>query len=253
MTMLNSATGMVRKGTLAYVGAIALTGDMARDAFGQLAKRGVSAEQAAMAQLRRLGRTLRRDAEASAEESHEQAAEARNLLVQSRDRVLGMLMIPTQSNLRELNAQVERLTAAIDDLRTKSRRQLREVSAEPVPGYEKMNVDTVLSQLPKLEEAHLLAVRSYETTHQNRVTVMRAVERALIERQQARGALGEPATRTTVEPLPNYEQLRAEEAVEKLAGLNPAELLHVRTYEHEHQNRVTVLRAIDERLAPAEA
>lgn len=253
MTIFDSATGMVRKGTLAYVGALALTSDMARDGFSQLTKRGVSAEQAAMAQLRRLGRTLRRETEVVAEETQEQTADARNLLMQSRDRVLDMLMIPTQSNLRELNTQVERLTVAIDDLRTKSRRQLREVSAEPVPGYEKMNVDTVLSQLPKLEEAHLLAVRSYEGTHQNRVTVLRAVERALIERQQARGALDEPATRTTVEPLPNYEQLRAEEAIEKLAGLSPAELLHVRVYELEHQNRITVLRAVDERMVPAEA
>lgn len=250
MTIRDTATGIVRKSALAYVGALALTGDTALDTFNTLAKRGASTEKAARAQLRTMSRKLRREANVVADQAEEQTAEARNFLTESRDRLLDTLMIPTQHTLSELNHQVERLTSAIDDLRTKVRRQQREVTAEPMPGYDKMNVDTVLSQLPRLEESQLLAVQAYEQGHQVRVTVLRAVERAMIERQQARGVLSEPAMRTSVEPLPGYAQLRAEEAIEKLNGLNETELLHVRTYEAEHQNRVTVLRAVDERLVP---
>lgn len=251
MTIRDTATGVARKSALAYVGALALTGDTARDTFNKLARRGVTAEKATRAQLRKMSRALRREANVVAEQAEEQTAEARSFLAETRDRLLETLMIPTQDTLSDLNHQVERLSSAIDDLRTKVRRQQREVTAEPMPGYDKMNVDTVLSQLPKLEESQLLAVQAYEQAHQARVTVLRAVERAMIERQQARGVLSEPAMRTSVEPLPGYAQLRAEEAIEKLNGLNEAELLHVRTYETEHQNRVTVLRAVDEHLAPA--
>jgi hypothetical protein len=95
----------------------------------------------------------------------------------------------------------------------------------------------------------LLAIRAYEQERGNRVTVLRAVERALIERQAACGGLAEPATRTTVDPLPRYDELKVEEIVERMAGLAPAELLHIKVYEQEHQGRVTVLRAVDERLA----
>lgn len=249
MTILDTASTVARKGALAYVGALALSGDVARDTFAQLAERGASAEQTARAELRRLTRMVRRDTSEAVAEGEEQLSEARSFVAEGRDRVLDMLLLPTQRSLHELNAQVERLSVAIDDLRAKTRRQKAAIPAEPIPGYEKMNVDTVLSRLPKLEEAHLLAVQSYEQAHQNRVTVLRAVERAIIELQAARGALAEPATRTSVEPLPGYEGLRAEEAIEKLAGLNAAELQHVQIYEQEHQNRVTVLRAVEERLA----
>lgn len=249
MTILDTATTVARKGALAYVGALALTGDVARDTFTQLTERGASAEQTARAELRRLTRMVRRDASEAVAEGEEQVSEARSLLAEGRDRVLDTLLLPTQRSLHELNNQVERLSVAIDDLRAKTRRQKAAIPAEPIPGYEKMNVDTVLSRLPKLEEAHLLAVQSYEQAHQNRITVLRAVERAIIELQAARGALAEPATRTSVEPMPGYEGLRAEEAIEKLAGLNAAELQHVYVYEQEHQNRVTVLRAVEERLA----
>lgn len=178
MTVLDTTTMLVRKSTLAYIGALALSGDAVRESFGQLAQRGKRAERAALAQLRQLTGQARHAAGAPLADGQEQISEARSFLMQRRNRVLEAFGLPTQDGLRELNSQVERLSAAIDDLRTKSRRQ----KPEPLPGYDKMNVDTVLSQLPKLDEPALYAVQAYELTNQNRVTVLRAVDRTLTER-----------------------------------------------------------------------
>jgi hypothetical protein len=106
-------------------------------------------------------------------------------VVQSRERVLNLLNIPTQHTLHDLSAQVDHLSAAIDDLRAKMRRAKSEALAEPLPGYDKMNVATVVSQLAKFDEAGLRAVRAYEQEHGKRVTVLRAIEERLALKAQA--------------------------------------------------------------------
>jgi hypothetical protein len=47
-------------------------------------------------------------------------------------------------------------------------------------------------------------------------------------------------------PIPGYDALSASQVVERLAGLSPAELDSVRTYEGAHRNRRTILGKIDQ-------
>ncbi len=54
-----------------------------------------------------------------------------------------------------------------------------------MPGYDKMNVDTVVSQLPKFDEAGLRTVRAYEQVHGKRITVLRAIEERLVLKHEA--------------------------------------------------------------------
>jgi poly(hydroxyalkanoate) granule-associated protein len=255
---------IARKGALAYIGALALTGDQVAKTFGQLVERGKKVDQAARSrfagvekaarkQIDQATRTLRGGARENLADGRAQVAEAGSALASGRDRLLDALNLPTHDDILKLNFEVERLSGAIDELRKKSRRQKAEVAAlangaAPLPGYEKLNAEAVVDRLGALDEPTLLAVRAYELEHGNRVTVLRAVERTLIERQAARGGLDEPATRTSVDPLPRYDELTAEEVIERLAGLNDAELLHVKVYEQEHGNRVTVLRAVVDKL-----
>jgi polyhydroxyalkanoate synthesis regulator phasin len=243
--ILDPALNIARKGVLAYVGAVALTGDQVMETLNRLARRGEQATHGVRSQVRQTLRTVREEVV----EGQEQLADVRLDITSRRDQLLETLNIPTQTSVLELNAQIARLAAQLDELRATLRRREAQVPAEPLPGYDKLNADAIIDRLPKLEEPALLALRAYEQQHANRVTVLRAVERALVERQAARGALEEPAAHTTVEPLPRYDELRAEEIIERLGNLSPAELLHVRTYEQEHQARVTVLRAVEERLA----
>ena len=242
--ILDSALNIARKGALAYIGAVALTGDEVARMVNRLAARGESVEATARARLRRTIRSARE----GVAEGREQIDEARMSVMNGRDRLLDALNIPTQMSIEELNAQVARLAAEVDELRGALHRRQAEATAGPLPGYDKLNAEAVIERLAALNEPTLLALRAYEQEHANRVTVLRAIERTLIGLQAARGALAEPAGRTTVAPLPRYDELRAEEVIERLAELNEAELLHVRTYEQEHQARVTVLRAVEERL-----
>jgi poly(hydroxyalkanoate) granule-associated protein len=255
---------MARRGALAYVGAIALTSDQVAKMFAQFTARGgqvekiarqrfASVEQAARKQVNQAIRPFRAEVEDTMVEREIQLNSAANTLENGRDRLLTALNLPTHADVLALNAQLEQLNSDLDGLHRQTRRQRAELAsvtngAAPMPGYEKLNAEAVVDWLPSLEEPALLAVRAYEQEHGNRVTVLRAVERALIGRQAARGGLEEPATRTTVDPLPRYDELTAEEVVERLHGLDQAELLHVKVYEQEHGNRVTVLRAVEDRL-----
>jgi len=188
---LDPAINVVRKGTLAYVGAFALASDLAGEAFHKFAERGAALERVAREQFddatsgvrKRFGQVahdLRKNLGLSIATEQKRPAISANLLVQGRERVLDVLNIPTQDTLHELNTQVDHLSAAIDELRTKMRRAKAEEPAEPLPGYHKMNVETVVSQLAQFDAAGLRAVRAYEQAHAKRVTVLRAIEERLV-------------------------------------------------------------------------
>lgn len=57
---------------------------------------------------------------------------------------------------------------------------------------------------------------------------------------------------TSMEPIEGYDEMNVKEVTEALDGLDTEMLAAVRTYEVATKNRVTVLREIDERLAPVE-
>ncbi|HNP73227.1 MAG TPA: hypothetical protein PLO33_12200 [Kouleothrix sp.] len=169
MTLLDTTAGLVHKGVLAYVGVFLLGTDAVSQSFGVLAKRGAQAQQTAFGELSKLA-------------DRTPLLEIRDYVEQGRNQLIDALGLPSQEALYELKGQIERLSAALDDLRVKTRRHKAEQPAEPLPGYDKMNVDTVLSRLPSLDETSLYAVQAYELAHQNRVTVLRGVERALTTR-----------------------------------------------------------------------
>ena len=269
---------IARKGALAYVGALALTGDQVTKTVDQLATRGAKiehdareqfakvehdareryakVEQSTRARLAKITRTFRVEAaepaEAVAEVMVEPAEHAAGAFEKGRDRLLEVLSLPTHEDIVKLNQEVDRLSAEIDQLRKQTRRPKVALAASngapPLPGYEKLNVEAVVDRLPALDEARLLAVHAYEQEHGKRVTVLRAVERALVGLRASRNALDEPGFGLTVEPLPRYAELTVLEIVERLQGLDDAELLHVQVYEQQHAGRLGVLRAVEERL-----
>ena len=257
---------IARKGALAYVGAIALTGDQVTKSVDQLATRGAKIEHDARERFAKIEKSTRAQFAKVTGTSHEEVVEpveapvapaehAASAFEKGRDRLLEVLSLPTHEDIVKLNQEIDRLSAEIDQLRKQSRRAKAAVvapaidGAPPLPGYEKLNVESVVDKLPALDEAKLLAVCAYEQEHGKRVTVLRAVERALVGLRASRDALDEPGFGTTVEPLPRYAELTVMEIAERLHGLDEAELLHVQVYEQQHAGRLGVLRAIEERRA----
>lgn len=186
--ILDPALSLARKSALAYVGAVALTSDTVAETFDRLAVRGEKAERAVRVRLRLATADVRADIAENQEqvvaESKERLAGLRGMVEGGLGRLADALNLPTQRAVLQLNDEVARLSTQIDQIRAQSRRQARAVevaqgAVEPLPGYDKLNAEHVVEQLQALPEPKLLAVRNYEQTHSNRVTVLRAVDKLL--------------------------------------------------------------------------
>ncbi len=100
---------------------------------------------------------------------------------------------------------------------------------QPFPEYRTLPATEVTRQIATLDIDQVLAVREYEATHANRVSVMRATERRLGE------LIG----------IPDYPDLTVRDVVERLPEMSDEDLKKVRRFEENHENRQGVLRAID--------
>jgi polyhydroxyalkanoate synthesis regulator phasin len=219
-----------RRSALASIGAVALARDTLSETIDQLAKRGEQARRGAQKRLDAVERQVR------VEVTH-----GEERVEDIRDRVLTLLHVPSQSDIQQLYAQVEQLCVEIDQLQGARQRTQSVVIDEPLPGYSKLNADAVIDRIPELSTQTLLTLRAYEQAHGRRVTVLRAVERTLVQRSDAAVSTQEL---TTVEPLPNYDRLAEDALIERLAHLSEAELLHVRAYEQSHTARASITDAI---------
>lgn len=142
--------------------------------------------------------------------------------------VLNRLNIPSREQVARLNAKIEALSRTIEEL---SMTEMDVTTREPLPRYEQMTAKEVISQLAGLSMEELRAVREYEVAHENRVTVLREVD-----------------TRLQAMPIARYDQLTIQEIEPLLGTLTVAELNYLAQYETAHENRVTLLRAIDTEL-----
>lgn len=172
-------------------------------------------------------------------------------------RIETMLTELVDMGRRELNEIEDRIDELVERLDTELEEEIH-----PIPGYDELNVEEVTAALPRLDEMQLRTVRAYEVNHSNRVTVLRAIDEQLAERDEvtndaiantiARGeravSRAKQAVSRIVNPIPNYDSLNVQEVEDALTGLDSTELAAVRGYEMANKDRVTVLRAIDARL-----
>lgn len=247
-----------RKGALAYIGAIALTGDTLSHtgdtlsgAIKRAAVEGKKLESDLQSRVRRSTYQALADLANVAEAVQERADQARDMVGHAQQRLFDALHLPTHTSLEDLKIEVARLNAELDGLQGKGRRRGASGRAEAtvIPDYEKLNADAVVARLPDLDEWVLLSLHTYERQHAARVTVLRAIERVLVSRREVAGAPPIPNFRTMVEPLPHYDELSPEELTVRLMPLHEPELLHVRAYERDHAARPELLAVLDERLA----
>lgn len=233
--ILDPILSTARRSALASIGAVALARDTFSEAVDQLAERGEQARRGAQKRFQAVERQVRVEATHGEERVED-----------IRDRVLTLLHVPSQRDIQQLYAQVEHLCVEIDELQGVRQRSQSVVIDEPLPGYSKLNADSIIERIPELSIQTLLTLRAYEQTHGRRVTVLRAVERTLIHHEDIPDI---PAHElTTVEPLPSYDRLAEDALIERLAHLNEAELLHVRAYEQTHTARAAVIDAVTARL-----
>jgi hypothetical protein len=102
----------------------------------------------------------------------------------------------------------------------------------PIARYESLTADEIVTQTKGLTQTDLAKVYKYEKAHENRQTVLRAVENQFV-------AL----------PIPTYDALTVEEIIGRLDNLSESELKTIRSYEADTKSRQTVLGKIDGRIS----
>lgn len=141
---------------------------------------------------------------------------------------VGRLEAVTEKRLVVLEEKLDRLAQKVEQVILM---EAEEEVKEPLPGYDELTAREIVKQLPRLTISQLVAVRQYELTRENRVTILRAVD----ERVEAM-------------PIPHYDELTVEEIEPLLPTLDAAELAYLAEYEAAHEDRVTLLRAVQDEL-----
>jgi hypothetical protein len=102
----------------------------------------------------------------------------------------------------------------------------------PITSYDSLTADEVIARLRGLTQTDLAKVYKYERAHENRSTVLDAIDSRLVEL-----------------PIPTYDALTVDEITSRLDNLSESELKTIRSYESETKMRSTVLEKIDSLLS----
>ena len=105
------------------------------------------------------------------------------------------------------------------------------------PSWRKLLVGPITLTAERLQETMDDMVRRGRMTRHDAEELLAALVHA-----------GRSTVTRTRDPIPDYDELKANEVPRRLAGLTPAQLKTVREHEASHANRRTVLAAIDRRL-----
>lgn len=130
---------------------------------------------------------------------------------------------------RKLDGSDDRQHVANTDRAQRARREARILAH-----YDDLNVDEVVDRAEGLEAEELEEVLAYERDHADRSTLTTQLESMLDDIRYAR-------------VLDDYPELNADEVIDRLDDLDDDELVRLRDWEVSHQDRSTVLDAIDGR------
>jgi hypothetical protein len=98
----------------------------------------------------------------------------------------------------------------------------------PIESYGSLTADEIVSRLNGLTQTDLSKVYKFEKVHENRATVLNAIEAKFVTL-----------------PIPTYDTLTADEIVDRLNELDESELKTIKSYESATKMRSTVLERID--------
>lgn len=103
----------------------------------------------------------------------------------------------------------------------------------PIDNYDQKDVRDIQAAMEDLDRPGLRKVREYEEANYGRQTILEKSAQ-LLEREDA--------------PVKDYPNLSADELEDRIPKLDRKELQQLRDYEESHENRKTVLQAIDRQL-----
>lgn len=104
----------------------------------------------------------------------------------------------------------------------------KKASELPIKGYASLTAGEITSQLQGLTQTELAKVYKFERAHENRSTILEAIEPKFVGL-----------------PIATYDALTVEEIVDRLENLETDELKTIRRYENDTKKRVTIVEKID--------
>lgn len=138
-----------------------------------------------------------------------------------------------RGEIRELGSRAQRAKQeAKGTARTATARVAPSVEDLPITKYDDLTAQEIIDELSGLTQEELTQVRAYERRHQNRSTVLQAIEPRLVRL-----------------PISGYDEMTAEDIVKALGTLSPEQLRTIRDYESKTKARQTVLERIESLLA----
>lgn len=141
---------------------------------------------------------------------------------------LEQMDLPSKDTVAELNQKLEAINAKVERMIVEQNQLIVE---QPMPGYDQLTAKEITARLNTLTMGQLAAVKAYEMANENRVTVLRDVDRRL-----------------EAMPITHYDELTVDEILPLLNTLDADQLMFVAEYEVAHENRVTLLREIEGEL-----
>jgi transposase len=148
------------------------------------------------------------------------------------ERVLDRLGIPSRDRIMKLSEEIEALSLKIDAQMDAERGMVVKIEAEsvmlPLVNYTELTAKEIINLLEGLTIAELVEIKRFEEAHENRVTVLREINR-----------------RIESMPLAGYDEMTVEEIERRLESLSMEQLDYLVAYEKAHQSRVTLLRSME--------
>jgi len=179
--VLDTTRDVAHKGLLAALGAVTLAEDELDHLIDRLAARGEEVARSRFGHVESELRSRLTGVEKTMRDGLHDGHVLRQALREELERrgrwIAEVLNLPTRDSVGHLREQVERLYAEIEQIAL----QRAAEPPAPVPGYEDLNAREAAAKVSTLDTATLEAIRSYEQTHRNRITVLRAIDAALTE------------------------------------------------------------------------
>ena len=104
----------------------------------------------------------------------------------------------------------------------------KSASELPIASYNSLTASEVVTELRGLTQTQLAKVYKFEKAHENRATILEAIDAKL-----------------TPLPIASYDALTVDEIVDRLEGMSESALRALRRYELDTKNRSTVIEKID--------
>jgi polyhydroxyalkanoate synthesis regulator phasin len=139
-------------------------------------KRGVKVEEMATERVNELQTQIR----TRLNRAEKQVEAAKDTVADQVENAMAQVNMPTSD-------QISKLDARLDALSNKVESQVAQtvVTVEPVAGYTDMTAKEIVAMLPELDTAKVVEIKHFELSHDNRVTVLRAVESRLEDKVEA--------------------------------------------------------------------